>query len=168
MRQAHRPLHKSAIVMSSDHASRKRPIHGVIDIDGQPTIIFDTVCTKGRRPWLATVEVHSLLRKVWSESTAWALGRYIILPDHIHFFAGATGQTIPYDNWVRYWKSQFTKLHGVSDHRWQSDHWDTRIRTFELYEEKWQYVLMNPVRHGLVNEPGEWPYQGEIHKLQWN
>ncbi|MET0253874.1 MAG: hypothetical protein ABW214_07565 [Terrimicrobiaceae bacterium] len=44
---------------------RKHPAHGVpIDL-GKPTIVFLTVCTKDRKPWLACDEAHDLLREVW-------------------------------------------------------------------------------------------------------
>src|SRR3954464_12711051 len=92
-----------------DPLRRKHPAHGVAFIEGQPTIIFDTVCTKDRESWLACDEVHLTLRMVWQEATAWLVGRYMIMPDHIHFFAAATESTIEYENWVKYWKSQFTK-----------------------------------------------------------
>jgi putative transposase len=151
----------------SHRFSRKHPAHGVLYLRGQPTIIFDTVCTKDRNPWLANDEVHQLLREVWQEATAWLMGRYVILPDHIHFFAGATGSHIEYDRWVTYWKSQFTKKHRVPGHRWLADHWDRRMRSPEHYEEKWEYVRWNPVRRGLVSHPDEWAYQGEIHEIGW-
>jgi putative transposase len=77
----------------TDHLHhRKHPAHGVLFVEGQPTIVFGTVCTKDRNPWLACDDVHALLCEVWRDATAWLLGRYIILPDHIHFFAGATDQ----------------------------------------------------------------------------
>jgi len=154
--------------MDNDLPNRKRPAHGVLFVDGQPTIIFDTVCTKNRKPWLASAEIHTLLCEVWREATVWLMGRYMIMPDHIHFFAAATETNIEYDNWVTYWKSQFSKRHGNHDHRWQTDHWDTRIRKEEQYEEKWEYVRWNPVRRGLVEKPEDWPYQGEIHELRWS
>ena len=147
---------------------RKHPAHGIFFREGQPTIIFDTVCTKNRLPWLADEQVHRLLREVWQEASAWLLGRYVIMPDHIHFFAAATESAIPYDNWVRYWKSQFTKRHKVPEHGWLTDHWDVRMRHEPQYEEKWLYVQQNPVRHDLVAVPEDWPYRGEIHELRWS
>ena len=147
---------------------RKHPAHGILYVDGQPAIIFDTVCTKGRASWLANDEVHQLLREVWSEAVAWLVGRYIILPDHIHMFAAATIIDIDFKNWVQYWKSQFTKRHKVPDHRCQTDDWDTRMRTPQQYEEKWEYVRFNAVRHKLVTRPEDWPYQGVIHELRWD
>lgn len=95
------------------------------------------------------------------------MGRYMIMPDHIHFFAAASIINIEYDNWVAYWKSQFSKQHKNPNHLWQADHWDTRMRNEDIYEEKWEYVRWNPVRHELVGNSEDWPYQGEIHELRW-
>lgn len=147
---------------------RKHPAHGILLVEGQPTIVFDTVCTKDRQSWLACDEVHGLLREVWQDASAWLMGRYVVMPDHVHFFAAMTDVDIAYENWVTYWKSQFSKRHKQASHRWLSDHWDTRLRNESVYEEKWEYVRANPVRHGLVATPEAWPYQGEIHELRWH
>ena len=147
---------------------RKHPTHGILVVDHQPTIIFDTVCTKDRKKWLACDEVHQLLQETWKDADAWLMGRYVVMPDHIHFFAGAVDPSVPYENWVKYWKSQFSKKHHNKQHRWLVDHWDRRVRSEDKYEEKWEYVRRNPVRHELVKTPEEWPYQGEVNALRWN
>ncbi len=145
----------------------KKPAHGVLFVDGQPTVIFDTICTKHKSPWLANETVHKQLVEVWKRASFWLVGRYVIMPDHIHLFAWATEQSIDYENWVRYWKSQFTRAHKIPPHRWQTDHWDTRMRTESGYEEKWYYVKQNPKRAGLVADENDWPFQGEIFELRW-
>jgi putative transposase len=71
------------------------------------------------------------------------------------------------DNWVRYWKSLFSKRNGNRAQRWQPNHWDTRLRREESYDAKWEYVRNNPVRSGLVTLPEDWPYAGELHALDW-
>ena len=147
--------------------SRKRPAHGVLIYNHQATIVFLTVCTKDRVPWLADDEIHSLLRSVWKEATAWLVGKYVIMPDHIHIFAAPGPIHVSFDNWVRYWKSRFMKQHGKPAHRWQPNHWDTRLRASGSYAEKWEYVRNNPVRHGLVDCAEVWSFQGEIHVLRW-
>src|SRR5262245_30305565 len=112
---------------------RKHPAHGILFVEGQPTIIFDTVCTKERGKWLANDIVHNLLREVWLDADAWWMGRYMIMTDHIHFFAAATESPISYENWVKYWKSQFSKRHKNLEHRWLTDHWDVRVRSAKAY-----------------------------------
>jgi putative transposase len=87
-----------------------------------PTIVFVTVCTKDRRPWLATSENHTALLSVWREARAWVVGRYVLMPDHLHLFAAPGRLELPLDNWIRYWKSQFTRTRLVGSQEWQSDH----------------------------------------------
>ena len=147
--------------------NRHHPIHGVRIRSNAPTIVFLTVCTRDRRPWLATPENHNLLRSIWSQATAWRTGRYVLMPDHLHLFAAPGESELPLDNWVRYWKSQFGKTIGNPDCRWQTDHWDRRLRSGERYTEKWEYVRANPVRRGLVERVEDWPFQGEVFELDW-
>jgi REP element-mobilizing transposase RayT len=128
------PCHRIKTAILPD---RKHPVHGILAVDGQPTIIFDTVCTKNREPWLADETVHNLLREIWHDATAWLVGRYVIMPNNIHLFAAATeNSTVTHDNWVTYWKSLFTKRRQNPGHRWQTDCWDTRIRSLLAFEEK--------------------------------
>jgi putative transposase len=169
-------------------------VHGIKYVDGQPTIIFDTLCVKHRRPVLACDRFHRIFCDVAANATAWLLGRYVIMPDHIHFFAADVGGEIAYENWVTYLKSQLTKRLGGRGSRravesrsaaarqeprppqsaapapfqWLTDHWDCRVRNSDAYEQKWQYFLNNPVRNRLVARPEEWPFQGEIFELRWH
>jgi putative transposase len=146
---------------------RKHPAKGILLFDGQPMVIFDTVCTQDRKPWLANHEVHRLLKETWLNADEWLVGRYVIMPQHLHFFAWQVGVSVKYENWVRYWKSQFSKAYKHSECVWQAGHWDTRMRSMRTYEEKWLYVKHNPVRHELVEEPDQWPYQGEVYPVYW-
>ncbi len=155
--------------VSSRMAKRKHPTHGILAVDDQPTIIFDTVCTKHRKPWLACDLVHEVFREVLSQAVAWRLGRYVIMPDHIHFFAGYhPSEYLPYENWIRYWKSQISKKLKRPDWEWLPDHWDTRMRNALAYENKWLYVEQNPYRAELVAHAADWPYRGEIFPLRWD
>lgn len=89
------------------------------------------------------------------------------MPDHVHLFAARVTEEVPFDNWVRFWKSQFSKRHAEPSHKWQTDHWDTRMRSLASYEEKWEYVRANPVRHGLVASVIDWPFQGDLCGWTW-
>jgi putative transposase len=148
--------------------SRKKPTHGVRIDPSRPTIVFVTVCTEDRHRWLATSENHDVLRTDWQEAEAWVVGLYVLMPDHLHLFAAPGRLELPLDNWIRYWKSQFTRKRLVSSQEWQVDHWDTRLRFDESYEAKWVYVRNNPVRAGLVDSADDWSYQGELNVLAWS
>jgi putative transposase len=146
---------------------RHHPHHAVILKEGAPTIVFLTVCTKDRVKWLARPEVHDCLVSVWREATAWYVGRYVLMPDHLHLFASPGTPELSLATWVKYWKSQFSKRHSQPLHRWQPDHWDTTLRSVRSYDEKWEYAVNNPVRHGFVGTASDWPFQGELFELRW-
>jgi putative transposase len=148
--------------------SCKKPTRGVQIDPSRPTIVFVTVCTNDPHPWLATSENHDALRTVWQEAEAWVVGRYVVMPDHLHLFAAPGRLELPLDTWIRYWKSQFTRKRLVESQEWQVDHWDTRLRSDENCEAKWEYVRNNPVRAGLVDSADDWPYQGELNVLPWS
>jgi len=147
--------------------NRHRPASGVLLYPNQPTIVLLNVCTHQRNPWLAQRVVHEALKQVWGEARAWLVGRYVLMPDHLHLFCAPGGQPVPLDRWVSYWKRLFSLQADNPAWRWQVRHWDTRLRSSESYEQKWQYVLQNPVRKGLVARVDDWPYQGELNQLQW-
>ena len=147
--------------------SRKRLDHSVFFPPSGPVIVFVTVCTKAKARWLATSECHALFKEMWLDADSWIVGRYVVMPNHVHLFAAPGERVLPLENWVSYWKSLFTKRHGAPGHRWQSRCWDRRLRSDESYAEKWAYVRGNPVRHGLVVTEDDWPFQGELNELQW-
>jgi putative transposase len=52
-------------------------------------IYFITICTKNRRAVLARDEIAEILIGEWGvvhKWHGWAAGRYVIMPDHVHFF----------------------------------------------------------------------------------
>jgi hypothetical protein len=66
---------------------RKHPPHLPTLETATPTLLI-TVCTKYRRKILANPTTHALLREAWQTYNDFSVGRYVILPDHIHLFVG--------------------------------------------------------------------------------
>jgi putative transposase len=151
---------------NSDHPNRRKPSDGDYYLD-RGYIVFVTVCTRQRRPWLADPKIHALLRETWEQASAWLVGRYVILTDHVHLFASPGDGGIEIEPWMTYWKSRFAMKNLDNTCKWQSRAWHSRLRTGESYSAKWNYVRNNPVRHGLVLRAEDWPYQGEISELSW-
>ena len=151
---------------------RKRPAHlPPVESGHRSVILFLTVCTHGRRPILATSAVHEGLRAAWVEADHYLVGRYMIMPDHIHLFCAPAAWPPPLlKPWARYWKSRFASKwpRPFEGKLWQRDFWDRQLRRGESYEAKWQYVVRNPVRAGLVEHPDDWPFQGELNRLPWH
>jgi REP element-mobilizing transposase RayT len=151
-------------------AGRTHPIHLLPFAGGDRAIIvFVTVVTQGRRRCLAEEAAHTLLRATWNAARFWLVGRYVIMPDHIHLFCAPGGPDCSLEKWMQFWKSRLTKAWPVAEARpvLQRDHWDRQLRSGESYDGKWEYVRQNPVRAGLVTHPDAWPHQGELNQLRW-
>jgi putative transposase len=110
-----------------------------------------------------------LIREIWSAATFWLVGRYVLMPDHIHFFCAPVDPECSLERWTQFWKSQLTKSwpNAAEKPVFQRQHWDRQLRSGESYNEKWDYTRQNPVRAGLVATPDDWPYQGEMNTLRW-
>lgn len=101
----------------------------------------------------------------------WVVGRYVIMPDHIHlFYAPAVYEYPTLTNWGKYWKTLVSRKWPKPDQHpiWQQSFWDTQLLQGDSYAEKWHYVKTNPVRQGLVKHSNDWKYQGEIETLFWH
>ena len=146
---------------------RRRPAKRILILPDETTIGFVTCCTKGRVPWLADERCHTILSGIWKSADAWLVGRYVIMPDHVHLFASPGNLNISLDDWIQYWKSLATKAIAEQDKRWQRDSWHRRLRCGDSYSAKWLYARENPVRKGLVGKPEDWPFQGELYALRW-
>ena len=153
-----------------DSLDRRHPIHlPTLEAHNRSIIIFVTTCTVKRREILASPSSHEAIVAAWRAASAWLVGRYVIMPDHIHVFCAPNGfEALSLERWMRYWKSLVTKIRNAkSGTIWQRHHWDRQLRTGESYGEKWEYVRNNPVRRGYVRDADDWPYQGELNELRW-
>ena len=148
-------------------AGRRAPEHGVHEDGNQSTIVFLTVCSKGRQRWIAQRPVQDTLVECWRTSDAWLVGDFLLMPDHLHLFCAPRDRQYSLEEWVRWWKRRFSGRHLSCSGPWQRDFWDTRLRRPEHYERKWWYVRENPVRAGLIESADDWPFQGRLHELRW-
>jgi putative transposase len=137
-------------------------------------IFYITVCTLDRKAVLANQQIHDICCEVWRNAESlygWLVGRYVVMPDHVHFFCATKTDEHPLSMFVGKWKEWTAKYakrrHGVSMPLWQPEFFDHLLRGSESYEEKWMYVRDNPMRAGLVAPGDEWPYQGELNELRW-
>jgi putative transposase len=149
-------------VISEKKASSKRDLGN----ENRPTIVFLTVCTQARTPWLADDAIHEALRSTWRSATNWKVGKYVLMPDHLHLFAWPGIWQADFDGWVRYWKSQFLNNIDNPALRWQSNCFHHWLRSCESAEAKHLYMTNNPVRAHLIARSEEWPFKGEIFKSE--
>lgn len=132
---------------------------------------FVTFNTYKRLPFLDRPEVHDVFRSfsIRAEESNIAVGRYVIMPDHIHLFVA-----LPFDvmlaRWIQMLRTVIGKellRLGLQKPHWQEGFFDHLLRSAESYSEKWEYVRLNPVRAGLCKEPGQWAHQGEIVRIPY-
>ena len=128
---------------------------------------FVTFNTYKRQRFLARAEVHEAFCIFCSRAQQHdvAVGRYVIMPDHVHLFAALPLDGITLPSWVQSLRNVMGKrlLHlGIHKPHWQEGFFDHLLRSYESYSQKWEYVHMNPVRAKLSETPEAWPYQGEI------
>lgn len=93
----------------------------------------------------------------------------VVLPEHIH-----TIWTLPHndDYFAHRWrliKSYFTQVLAKecvpiiknakgNYNLWQNRYWEHTIKNERDFEMHVNYIHYNPVKHGLVKYPAEWPY----------
>ena len=133
-------------------------------------IYFVTACAEDRRPILDNPGIHhafTTFAKAAAEHQTW-VGRYVIMPDHLHLFVAFSPGSISLSGWMKSLKNYLSRTlrrNGASAPHWQKGFFDRLLRSGDSYTEKWEYVRLNPVRAGLVPDAADWPYQGEIHPL---
>jgi putative transposase len=154
------------------NTGRHRPPRLDRIFSGVRPFYFITFNTHQRAATLASPEVHACFRAFAEKAGEHgvAVGRYVIMPDHVHLFVVLSEGGLTLARWVQSLKAVLGKTllaQGRPKPHWQEGFFDHLLRSGESYGEKWDYVRLNPVRARLVETPEAWPYQGEIEVLQF-
>ena len=96
---------------------------------------------------------------------------FVILYDHFHFLMQPTGES-NFSQIMHSLKPNFTKaskkMPGLSASEsmkfWQKRFWDHVIRDDRDLENHLHYIHFNPVKHGYVFDPRDWP---ESSYVEW-
>jgi len=124
-------------------------------------IYYITTCVRNRKTVLAQDDAARILVDEWRTAHrrhGWAVGRYVIMPDHVHFFCRAELDAKSLSDFVGNWKSWTSRaINALGRPRsapaattlWQREFFDHVLRSNESYAEKWNYVWENPVRASL-------------------
>jgi len=141
---------------------------------------FFTVVTFNRLEILTQPENVTLLRRAFKyvmENHPFTIDAMVVLPEHLHCM-----WTLPRgdDDFPTRWrliKSYFTRnvnakyRHVAFESRtrkqeqaiWQRRYWEHLIRDEEDFIRHVEYIHYNPVKHGLVDVPGNWAYSS-LHR----
>ena len=150
----------------------RKHLHRLSDVWAKSPLYFLTVCCADRRPVLNSITAAEIIENAWRLSpqvNGWTVGRYVIMPDHVHFFARAQPAGKPLSGFMRDWKrwtaNEIIKAHQFRPPLWQPEFFDHLLRSADSYSAKWDYVSNNSVRAGLTTSPSAWPYSGECESL---
>src|SRR5438094_3706136 len=84
-----------------------------------PPIFFVTACTRKRKAMLASEQVAEILIDEWQSAQqrhGWHVGRYVIMPDHVHLFCTPNRNSTSLSGFVGAWKrgaaGEFRKCRG--------------------------------------------------------
>ena len=79
-------------------------------LDNRAIMLYVTVVTGKRNAILADKAVQDCIVAAWKAAADWLVGRYVIMPDHIHFFcAPATYPPPDFHRWMKQWKAQVSR-----------------------------------------------------------
>lgn len=135
-------------------------------------LFFVTIVTHQRQAILDTPAIHLVFRTFCTKAPSHGIsvGRYVLMPDHLHLFLWVNRESIGMGPWVRMLKRTLSPVLKAHDHEmphWQSGFFDHLLRSNESYTSKSEYVSHNPVRQGLCHRAEEWPYGGTIAEINW-
>src|SRR5437868_5385864 len=104
---------------------------------------FVTFNTSKRASILARAEIHESFRAFATKAHHQhdvSVGRYVIMPDHVHLFVAFPATGITLSQWVQSLRSVLGKellRLGFQKPHWQEGFFDHLLRSAESYAEKW-------------------------------
>lgn len=124
---------------------------------------FITVCLRKERAKLAEADFR-LLTSAFNRARQmhpFYLTAWVFLPDHWHVIC-APAHPLTISRLMKSLKTSSTVLinrrRAESGELWQARFFDRALRTVKEYNEKVEYVHLNPVNAGLVRRPQDWPW----------
>jgi REP element-mobilizing transposase RayT len=144
------------------HPRRQRRLGRIFE---SAPVYYLTFCTEGRARVLANDAVMKRVRGFVSDSFQ-RYGVYVdchvLMPDHIHLLAIIAPES---KTTLGKWVKAFKAMVGSREFKWQAGYFDHVLRSDESRSEKWEYIRMNPVRAGLVEDPEDWPYAQRFNRF---
>jgi putative transposase len=138
---------------------------------------FFTVVTERRAPIHCDPAARAALREAIRDCRArwpFQIDAMVLLPDHLHtIWSPPRGDSAYPARWgwikksfTQTWLSRGGLEQETSDSRWrnrrrgvwQRRYWEHRVRDEEDLERHGDYIHYNPVKHGFVACPADWPY----------
>jgi putative transposase len=145
------------------YPSRLKRLEGFIYVGKIPYSL--TVCTNWRRrafhdKAFARDAIDKLLRT--AAKFAFAVYAYCVMPDHVHFVVLGERDDSALEPFMHSWSTQtgYAWLRRHSGTLWQGGYHDQILRSDVSIYFAAQYVVMNPVRAGIVTDPAAYEFSG--------
>jgi len=136
---------------------------------------FFTVVTHKRKAILTTPDNIALLREAHRcvmDNHPMTIAAVVILPDHLHCIWTLPEGNCDFSTRWRLIKSYFSRncdgrfestrsssrMRKAEQAIWQRRFWEHQIKDDSDFRVHCDYIHYNPVKHGLVNAPKDWPY----------
>jgi putative transposase len=89
---------------------------------------------------------------------------YCLMPDHLHLLLEDASEDADLREAIRAWKQRtgYDWKRSTGAQLWQSGFHDHVLRAHDDTRAVIGYILMNPVRAGLVTTPGQYPWLGSF------
>lgn len=102
---------------------------------------------------------------------------WVVLPDHMHAIWTLPKSDSDYSSRWREIKKKFTKelrRLGINEPIWQNRFWEHTIRDQTDFNNHFDYVHINPLKHGHVLVVKDWPYstfhrsvKESVYSIDW-
>ena len=130
-------------------------------------VYFFTVVTQDRVAVFSTETRVDLLRRAFRKvrrSKPFLIDAMVVLPDHLHCIWRLPHGDGDYSGrWREIKKAVSGEIAGQTNARnerqvWQRRFWEHAIRDQRDWRRHMDYIHYNPVKHGLVEHPMDWPW----------
>ena len=106
-------------------------------------VYFITACTEKRAHLLANEQTHEVFIRfcILARSRGVLVGRYVLMPDHLHLFVCIPPGAVGLSMWMKSLKNTLSKNwseQGIAAPHWQKGFFDHLIRSGESHAEKWK------------------------------
>jgi putative transposase len=143
----------------------------------QGELYFFTIVTCDRRPIFDASHARHLLHTaidLTQKDHPWTMEAIVLLPDHLHMLWRLPEGDTDYSSRIGALKKRFMRRYlmrggregrvapGQRRHRrrgvWQQRFWEHTISDARDFHRHVDYIHTNPVKHGLVDYPRDWPH----------
>lgn len=124
--------------------------------------------------------MHSAERKLdWIKSFLkaaqlydWQVIAWVVLDNHYHAISRSPEAAETLSKFIasyhKFTARNWNNEDGASGRKVWRNYWDTCIRSEDDYHNRLRYTFWNPVKHGLVKDPNDYPFSNyKVFQSKW-